>query len=477
MKKNISTVIEITDAHVKFAQAKIVRGKRLVSACNVQPLTQHTDEEIIDILTTIVRTKNIQVHDLRVVLPRRLVIVKPLQLPSHNEEEIRKMVKLQLVNQIPYGIDDVIYDVLTLDKDERGYMRVLAVAVHKDVVQQYLNIFKRLDLPVTHLTISSLGVLDWYIFQNHAAKEKHSTPTMVINIDMTHAEICFCHGQKLYFSRSIDLGAKDLNEEQVFKLVHQIELSMGAYRKQHMGMEIGKIWIVSSVGELEFLREKIEKDLKILTKTFHFSEHVVTKKTVSFSTLKGQLGLSLTVLFGFLFCKEKRIFNLMPREVHEHKKSESRKRQWVSFIILLVLSCGLAFSILGIELYQKENTLAHIEEQADQVNPQIAQANQQMDVVEQLDQKFKQRIFVSDIVLELYRIVPKTISFRSLQINSQQQLTIQGYAEQGSSVNDFQSSMVKSKVFHDVNLQFATKRKIFNMEVTDFKIVAQLKGK
>ena len=82
---------------------------------------------------------------------------------------------------------------------------------------------------------------------------------------------------------------------------------------------------------------------------------------------------------------------------------------------------------------------------------------------------------MTDVIHELYKLTPKEISFSSLQLDEKGVLTIQGYAEASASVNSFQEKLVKSPLFTDVSLQYATKRKIFNMDVTDFKIMAQLK--
>ena len=51
---------------------------------------------------------------------------------------------------------------------------------------------------------------------------------------------------------------------------------------------------------------------------------------------------------------------------------------------------------------------------------------------------------------------------------------VQGYARAHAGINDFQARLIRSKRFHDVDLRFATKRKIANMPVMDFKIVLQL---
>jgi len=59
-------------------------------------------------------------------------------------------------------------------------------------------------------------------------------------------------------------------------------------------------------------------------------------------------------------------------------------------------------------------------------------------------------------------------------MDKNKRLTIQGYAESHALINDFQVRLIQSAQFHDVDLKFATKRKIANMPVIDFEIVSQL---
>ena len=69
MKKDTVTVFEITDQHIKFLQGK---GKGVVSACEVRPLADHTEDEIIKITAEIIRAyaKNIDADHCLLVIPR-----------------------------------------------------------------------------------------------------------------------------------------------------------------------------------------------------------------------------------------------------------------------------------------------------------------------------------------------------------------------------------------------------------------------
>ena len=75
MKNPTTTTIEITDTHVKLLQAKMLRGHRAVSSCEVRPIHNPTDEEIAGILAEITQSRNIPPDELTVVIPRRFTIL------------------------------------------------------------------------------------------------------------------------------------------------------------------------------------------------------------------------------------------------------------------------------------------------------------------------------------------------------------------------------------------------------------------
>ena len=110
MAKNISTVIEITDYHIKLLQAQGAKGRARLITCDIEAIESHTEENLFKLFKRVVFRHYIQTDRLALVLPRKFVILKQLRIPSVNEAEIGKMVGLQLVNQIPYPVQDVVYE-------------------------------------------------------------------------------------------------------------------------------------------------------------------------------------------------------------------------------------------------------------------------------------------------------------------------------------------------------------------------------
>jgi len=79
-----------------------------------------------------------------------------------------------------------------------------------------------------------------------------------------------------------------------------------------------------------------------------------------------------------------------------------------------------------------------------------------------------------DIIHRLYRLTPENVSYRSLSIDENDNLTIQGISEKRVDVNEFQKNLIGSPLFKDVNLKYATQRRVFEGEITDFKITCQI---
>ncbi len=483
MKKGISTVIEITDTHIKLIQAKTARGINSVSHCNIRALHQYTDEEVTNTLIEMARLTNIPSEGLTVLIPRRFAILKQLRLPSSEDTEIKKMVGLQLVSQIPYALEDVIYEYSIIEKEPSGYTQVLVMVVHKEVTDRYLKLLGKMGLHPGKLTLSSLGLLGWWVHQEHKIKgdvkqalssKGTGQVAALINIDSAQTEIGFCHQKNLLFSRSLNYGAKDLKGDNLIGLLSQMELSLQAYSKENMGPALTKIVVICAHPEAPVLKEKLAEKFPVPLEIMSSFENINIQKGMPWPTAVVEEGVSLVAGSGILTGEIKKIANFLPAEIHDTKKSQRRKQQWGQFVFLLALTLSLGFSILGIEYLKTRQEWQSLDEKVQELKPKASEAKKTIEFFYSFNQKLKERMSVADLIAELYTLTPADISFRSLQLDERGLFTIQGYAETAGSVNSFQANLLKSNTFKEVNLQFATKRKIFNTEVTDFKITCQL---
>jgi len=77
--------------------------------------------------------------------------------------------------------------------------------------------------------------------------------------------------------------------------------------------------------------------------------------------------------------------------------------------------------------------------------------------------------------LKLQKNTPDDIYYRSLELTGDGELVIHGYADSSASVNTFQSRLIESDDFQNIQLKFSTKRHVFTRDMAEFKIHLKFK--
>ncbi|MBF0483097.1 MAG: pilus assembly protein PilM [Candidatus Omnitrophica bacterium] len=476
MAKNIFSVIEITDSHVKMVQSRIGRTPPEIIRCQIRQIHNFTDEELQKHLTELLSNSSVREDQMRVIIPRRLCILKHLEFPSEDPREIQQMLDIQLVSQMPYALDEVIYKYQVLEQTTSGTAKVLVVIVHREIIKKYLQLFTAIGFRVSDLTYSSFGLNEWWSYQLKADNLLEDLPVLLLNIDYSGSELAFCSKGKVWFSRNIDPGFKHLANGNWFEFENQIQLSLASYNKAKMGPEIKQIKIISASVESEklsgYLKEKFRLPVNVAVSSAYFS----FDKKINVNQVEQQ-GISVSAALGSLISSAAGWFNLVPKEIGEQKHLKARRIELIKLLFLLGVLFGLWIGYEGLDLFFKSKTLAKVQVRVDQVKPLLKDQEKKQALLEALKDQEEKRIFMPELLASIQKLVTNEISLRSLSIDGQRNLVIMGYAESGTAVNMFQGRLVQSKQLKDVSLQFATKRRIYNMELTDFKIIAKIKNK
>ncbi|MFA5059225.1 MAG: pilus assembly protein PilM [Candidatus Omnitrophota bacterium] len=474
MKNNILTAIEITDSHIKLLQAMVRRASPVIMYCGSKEISQYPESEIPRLLSSFVNEAKISPDQLTVIIPRRLVMLRHFSLPSHSEAEIEKMIGLQLVKQVPYSKEDIVSDHIILEREPSGYSKVLVVIAHKEVTHKYLKIFSEARLNLNKLTLSSEGLLHWYLFEDAKRKQKTSQPVALINIDTVNTEICFCHRQQLLFSRSINYGAKDLTEEHIPALMEEINLTMATYAKERIGDEVGKMILISAMDRASLLQDQLKTEYKMNIETISPFLNVLQKKDLNAVSLLAQSGISMAATIGLTLAGSRKLINLLPTEVSDKREVKRQKQESLKFLVLLGLLFVLAVLIFAGKLYKNQIYLNTLERQHNEIKPIVNKVNEKIKQLNFIKEQLNPKATAVDIVYKLYDVTPPGVSYNVIHIDESGALVLQGVSEVGAGVNSLQNNLVSSPLFTNVTLQYATKRKVFKGELTDFKITCQI---
>jgi len=481
MKKGIVSILEITDRHVKFLEARYQRNAWVLTNGAVESLHLKQDDHVQQILSQMISREKIEKENLILVIPRSQGILKQMTLPSQSAEEIRRMIDLQIVGQVPFSRDDTIFDFKVLEKDAKGYTKALVVVVHKERVHRLLNILSGVGLFPQSLGFSSFGVVASYQFVLENGNQQNDGAAVLIDMDTADSDICFVQQGQLFFSRNVHYGLKDFNFENVNftasckEFVNQLGLTIGTYKKERMGQGVSKIVIFSHVHINDQLKNFINDNFQLPIEVINPYEEERMGKKFKKADLFEKKMVSVCGALGYLLDDSRQMVNLMPVDVIDTKRLNSRRRSLIRSIFTIVLFLALGAGAMAVHLYHKMRYLDQLQVEADSTQRGMVNAEKKIESLRFIRDKIQHRIFFVDVINELHSLIkPQQMSLMSLELSPKGELTLQGFADTREAVNNFQSRMVEAKLFKDVNLVFVTVRKKGDGEHAEFKIVCRL---
>ena len=89
------------------------------------------------------------------VLPRHEATLRVLELPSQSDEELEGMVRLGAEEIVPFPLEELVTGHCILEKLAHGSSRVLAVVVHRDVIEAHLSVLKAAGLVPEQIFLST----------------------------------------------------------------------------------------------------------------------------------------------------------------------------------------------------------------------------------------------------------------------------------------------------------------------------------
>jgi len=472
MKNDWASAIEITDVHIKLMQVNFLHPDFISGYRDIKTIRQLSDENISNLLRGMIKGCPKISKQLLAVIPQRDTTIAHFKLPSLVKQEIERMVDLQVVNCVPYPREDIIYDYCILEQNQPGFSKVLAVVVHKEVIERYLNIFNRAGFYPSVLTFSSIGLQQWYGLQQR--KSATSSPGVIINIDVDNSELCFCQEDKLLFSREINFGFRDISQDTIHTFLRQIDLTLATYHREGMGERIGRIIVVAPPLENNLFLAQLKSEYDVPIDLQSWDNQNFLSKEVSTSKANLIHDVSWAVLLGLVCSPDGKRINLLPREIADRQEKKQKKYQWFLSGVLLIIIFILAAGIAELKIFQNKKHLDLMHNKTKDMEAQFQQVNGMLKSIQFVQEQLNNRVMVVDLLDELSRITPNGVIFNNLDYGVKGTLNLQGVSPGDQEVSLLQGAMASSHIFKNVTLDYATKRKTVDKEWTYFKFDCQI---
>ena len=467
------SVIEITSRWLKAVRAhNSTRGAVLLS-CQVRDIGGLADDQVSLALKEWCDARRIALPGDRIVLvmPRRHVIMKILNLPSHDAEELRRIVALQASERTPYGREELVFEHVLLEREVSGYSRVLAIMMPTTVLDRYRAVCTGADRVPAQVTISSAGLARW----SHVVLGTDVGGVVaVVDVDTEMTEICLDRGGEILFSRQVLTDDATRGDQRMVELARHYEMTLSAYERE--GFVPGPKHILASLPGL---------DLKPVIPLARAQDVIIhagalagrTLLTANFTWPAEVLSSSVSVA---AVCGAALYPGRLPVDLVHAGHREEENRSGARRVLLRSLALGMAGFLalagaLCLPFFQKNSELYRLEGQWRKLKPVLTRVSGKASQVRELEALAAGRLRVLSAVRELARLVSNNIILAVLDVNEEGVLAMEGYNPAHESVNELRDALGGSALFTDVRIEYINKRVVPDGEVNYFKIVCRIK--
>jgi len=222
--------IDVGSSSVKLVQLKECKGGYELVKIGMAPLPAeaivdkaHMDSAaIVAAIRSLIKTLDVKVQQAASSVSGNSVIIRKISYPVMTADELDEQINWEAEQYIPFDINDVNigFHILGSGEAEPENMDVILVAAKKDIINDYLTLFKEAGMTLVVLDV------DAFALQNVFEANYNPTPEEVIalaNIGDAVTNLNIVRNGVTLFTRDIQLGGSQYTHEIQKKLTMKLD--------------------------------------------------------------------------------------------------------------------------------------------------------------------------------------------------------------------------------------------------------------
>lgn len=446
------------------------RGTDLLKTVRLADVKEPFHEELPALL------KSLGIRNQRVItyLPRKLVNMRFLEVPSTGPEEVADMIRLQGVKQTPYSREEVILSHTIVGGRQVGCSDVVLAFCQRKFVDERIALLGKAGLRVDQMGVSSEGVLDWYL-QNQIDEglEVPEGLAVVIDCDSAFSDIIFCRDGRFLFSRSITSRLAQFSQEAdegIEQFCQEVIRAIELTQEEIKLPELKKAVLIASLPGNSKLREMLESRLGVSVEFLDPDTTLGEGIELDPETGHG----SLTPLLGFAQKKQAPRFDLMPEEARLQLSVEQKgKEMIVTGALALGLLAVISLLFAGY-FYGKKNYLGQLEREIEKTGEIASRIEGKLVRTKLLQKTRNKESSFLHYLMKISGLVSGGIYFNSIDFAQGDKIVLKGHAGEMSEVFAFVKTLEEAKIFQGVKSEHVSKKKSGEQTLAEFEITCRL---
>ena len=396
-------------------------------------------------------------------LPASSSINRVVSTPLTDAAKIRQTLKFQIEPQIPYPVDQVISDCVTIRKRDDG-TEVLAIAVTKEPISDRLQLLNAAGVDTRILTLDALALADFYVNPFDFSPDR---VTALLLAGPRSSFLGFFTGERLLGYRNLD-GIDPGDQKAVGGMVRELYRSLVGFQSSASeGMEIGALCIAAENGEP--LREVLQEEFRELpVRCVGFNERSLVEIPPDLSATAEDCRLAIALARAGLEASANSV-NFLQEEYAPASALSRLKSSIVFSFVVLAVALVAWFASVQAQIHGQSNQIKALNDEMLKIfaetMPGIKSASAAEQRIKQEQEKFKslknyssEYVSALEVLAEIVKSVPeKTNLMLNDLVSSDNVLRMTGTVDSFDDIDAFKKRIESSPLFSGVKIDSATK--------------------
>jgi general secretion pathway protein L len=395
-------------------------------------------------------------------LPRDKVILREINLPILEKEELKELISYEIERHIPLPSQEIYYDYQVMGKISESKQRIILGIIRKEDLDFYLTILERVGLVPTMATPVTFALKDCPACMDLGDQ----SPSLMVDFGEKEFELALVRGSKFLLSRSIPFKEGRLDDDFIMDqkgLPEEKEKMEEDSTSINIQTKILGDGLLHTVGQwLRATDPPLNEDLKrivltgvstydypLLADYFHDQSgidvlipnpfHNLTEKKIP-----GRIVSALAIATGLATKGLKEKFsdiNLLPPEMRVRRTSHAFSFSVVLLVLLFLLLTATTYTGLGenssfyfpnsMKLEKVSNASNQLQDQVREVKALSQDIDKVSKEAEEIQNLMMGRVSKLEILKELSVLIPEDAWLDKISITNET-IEINGYAESAS---------------------------------------------
>lgn len=164
-----------------------------------------------------VGTLKLPIKSVNLSVSGQSVIMRVVEMPAMKPDELKQALPFEAQRYLPFGMDEVVIDGITLGPGEGNKASVLIVACKKDLIAERVSVVQKAGLEPALIDVDALALANAYM-QDRSGEAEDQDRTAIINVGSQRTNLVIFKGALPFLVRDIPWG----NEKLIRQIGHQM---------------------------------------------------------------------------------------------------------------------------------------------------------------------------------------------------------------------------------------------------------------